>query len=635
MARADLLAGLAALAFLFGAVVLIWSWPGAGTDEAVGGSDRRALTSGEPVGRATLEETIIFAERSLVAVSVNTARAVEQFTPIIGRVNSVAATVDGQSRAQEEHLQQVAANMDALAKTSAEIAAGAGAEAEAVGLLTQAAETLHVGLAENQTTLQVLRETVDGARATILQKTDGLAGSLARWPLVRETVQETTESFKTLGHRFTAMAELLDRIQEITEQTNMLALNAAIEAARAGDSGRGFAVVADAVRRLAGQTATTAKQLQDGMISVQSALASVTQSVGALGQVAEKGAAEGQAALGDLQPIHSKLGELATAMGEMEGKTLSLGTAVTAVRGAVVTVADQTAGTAASTEEISATIGQVQEDIQTVHALAADQAASTGELPSAMLHVQGIVDFVNESARVVKYGAEALAEGPGALVAAKVTANILQAVLSHLRSAVPDIEAELERHLPADWDYDYRVIEPGEIRSVFDPGPVTHFDPPRYLAGWPPELSPALHPLLDRTEAAMRTECIPVLRLAMTDVNVLVMAESEGFRRDMVGDPVIDAKNLVFRRVNEDSVVLRSARVGLQETPSRLISRQEAKEWQLPERTHPYIYQSYRRITGELVVDAAVALYWRGEAVGALIGGFTLGPETAPPVRGA
>jgi methyl-accepting chemotaxis protein len=114
---------------------------------------------------------------------------------------------------------------------------------------------------------------------------DAVDESIQAMERIRGRVTDVSSRVLSLGERSQQIGEIIDLIDDISDETHLLALNAAIEAAGAGEHGRRFAVVAAEVKSLANRTLTAAKE-------VKGVIAEIRQATSAAVLAAEEGSKE-------------------------------------------------------------------------------------------------------------------------------------------------------------------------------------------------------------------------------------------------------------------------------------------------------------------------------------------------------
>lgn len=172
---------------------------------------------------------------------------------------------------------------------------------------------------------------------------------------INSNVSILGSSIKSLSDSSTEIGKINEVITAIAAQTNLLALNAAIEAARAGEAGKGFAVVADEVRKLAEQSANSAKQITSLIKHIQN----------------DTGAT--------LESMESTIKEVEEGLNVVKDAGLSFEKIEKSVNGVVTQLQDVTF----AINELSSGTGQVASSVTKVKSIAEEAASSTQNISSA------------------------------------------------------------------------------------------------------------------------------------------------------------------------------------------------------------------------------------------------------------
>ncbi|MCU7959420.1 MAG: methyl-accepting chemotaxis protein [gamma proteobacterium symbiont of Bathyaustriella thionipta] len=207
------------------------------------------LADGDLTVTATVTEDITGA----IADSIN--YAIEALRNLVSAINDTSDKVSSsaqESRATAMHLAE-ASEHQAEQITSA---------SDAIQSMAEAMNQMSGDASESADVAQRSVDVATKGNLAVRNTIEGMDG-------IRDQIQETSKRIKRLGESSQEIGNIVELIDDISDQTNILALNAAMQAAMAGEAGRGFAVVADEVQRLAERSSNATKQIEALVKTIQ------------------------------------------------------------------------------------------------------------------------------------------------------------------------------------------------------------------------------------------------------------------------------------------------------------------------------------------------------------------------------
>jgi methyl-accepting chemotaxis protein len=191
----------------------------------------------------------------LAASAQEAAASMEEMVTNIGEISSRTQDLSSAVEATASSIEELSATIREVANNSTELASSAQETQVAITeIAASVKEVEHRSKESAELSAQVKRDAATFGMTSIEKTMRGMQD-------IRQSVEKTSEYIQKLGGRSEEIGNILNVIDDITDQTTLLALNAAILAAQAGEHGKGFSVVADEIKQLADRTSLSTQEI--------------------------------------------------------------------------------------------------------------------------------------------------------------------------------------------------------------------------------------------------------------------------------------------------------------------------------------------------------------------------------------